>query len=358
MPPQRGAQDALVTLRSSYESVTGKPLEDIDKLDKCTDEVTAGLGNVELLKPLFAGKTLDDIDFDEIKKVIKTTEGGEKRRELENVIASIATLEALAVHDLAAIATEHQKIDSLIDERDILIASTRGDLFKRLYESAEKVISKSAWTEDEKCPLCESELSSSISGHVNEQLAQYADAAAKIVETYDTWQASAWKRCLSALETAMPLAIEPQNRQLMALDVKFSSGDICKDDLAAIVKWTSVLAGKANEALKVAQDRKEVLEKELPSSLVQLTEQVEYGRRFKDALKLYQDKQQTEAVQQARLDIRNRWKKFISKTTTIFGEAEAALSKARIKGIDTEYKIHVPRDHAGRGRRPRPAARG
>ena len=181
---QSGAQDALVTLRSSYENVTGKPLEDIDKLEKYTGEVTAGLGNVELLKPLFAGKTLDDIDFDEIKTVIKTTEGGEKRRDLENAIESIATLETLAVHDLAAIDTEQQKIDALIDEREKLIASTRGDLFKRLYESAEEVISKSVWTEDEKCPLCESELSSSISGHVNEQLTQYADAAAKIADNH------------------------------------------------------------------------------------------------------------------------------------------------------------------------------
>ena len=335
---QSGAQDALVTLRSSYENVTGKPLEDIDKLEKYTDEVTVGLGNVELLKPLFAGKTLDDIDFDEIKTVIKTTEGGEKRRDLENAIESIATLETLAVHDLAAIDTEQQKIDALIDEREKLIASTRGDLFKRLYESAEEVISKSVWTEDEKCPLCESELSSSISGHVNEQLAQYADAAAKIAIITDTWRASAWKKCLSALETAAPLAVEPQNRQLTALDRKFASGDISKDDLAAIVKWTSDLTRKVDETLKAAQDRKEVLEKELPSSLVQLMVQVEYGRQFKDALKRYRGNQQAEAARQARLDVRVRWKNFISKAMTVFADAEVALSKSRIKGISTEYK--------------------
>ena len=335
---QRGAQDALVTLRSSYENVTGKPLEDIDKLDEWAGEVTAGLGNVELLKPLFAGKTLDDIDFDEIKTVIKTTEGGEKRRDLENAIESIATLETLAVHDLTAIATEQQKIDALIDEREKLIASTRGDLFKRLYDSAAEVISNSAWTEDEKCPLCESELSSSISGHVNEQLTQYADAAAKIAEITDTWQVSAWKKCLSALELAAPLAVEPQNRQLTALDGKFASGDISKDDIAPIVKWTSDLTRKVDETLKAAQDRKEVLEKELPSSLVQLMVQVEYGRQFKDALKRYRGNQQEEAAQQARLDVRDRWKNFISKATTVFADAEAALSKSRIKSIDTEYK--------------------
>lgn len=335
---QKAAQQALVTLRSSYENVTGKPLEDIDKLDECTDEVTAALGNVELLKPHFTDKTLNDIDFEKLKTAIKTAEGGEKRRELEKTIESITALEALAVHDLVDKAADQQKIGALIEERDKLLASTRGDLFKRLYESAKEVITKGVWTEDEKCPLCESDLSSSIIGHVNEQLAQYADAVNKITEIRDTWQASAWKKCLSAHEAATPLAVEPQKRQLSAVNTKFTSGDISKDDLAGAVKWTSGLTGKVAETLKAAQARKEGLEKELPQSLVQLTEQVEYGRQFKDALKLYRDNQDEEAAQQARLDIREKWKTFISKATTVFADAEAALSKVRIKGIDAEYK--------------------
>lgn len=335
---QKAAQQALVTVRSSYENVTGKPLQDTDRLDEFADEVIAALGNVELLKVHFASKALNDIDFDEIRTAIKTAEGGEKRRELEEAIESIAVLEALAVHDLAAVEAEQHKVRALIDDRDRLFASTRGDLFKRLYESARDVISKGAWTEGEKCPLCESNLSSSISGHIDAQLAQYAAAVAKIVEIKDAWRASAWKKCLSAHEAAAPFAVEPQARQLSALDAKFTSGDISQDDLAAAATWTSGLTGKVVEVLKAARDRKEALEKELPQSLVQLTEQVEYGRQFKDALKLYRDNQQDMAVQQARLDIRERWKTFISKATTVFAEAEAALSKSRIKGIDAEYK--------------------
>lgn len=220
----------------------------------------------------------------------------------------------------------------------MISAVLRSQLHNSLYESASEVISEGVWTEDEKCPLCESELSSSISGHVNEQLAQYADAAAKIAEIRDTWQASAWKKCLSAHETAAPLAIEAQSRQLSALDRKASSGDISKDDLVGAVNWTSDLTGKVGEAIRVAEDRKEALEKELPPSLVQLTEQVEYGRQFKDALKLYRDNQRDVAAQQARLDIRERWKSFLSKATSVYADAEAALSKTRIQGIDAEYK--------------------
>ena len=335
---QTAVQQALVTLRSSYQNVTGKPLEDVDRLDECAVEVAAALGDVELLESHFAGKSLNEIDFEKIRAAIRIAESGEKRRELEKVIASITALEVLSVHDLVAITTEQQKIGELIDERDRLLTSTRGDLFKRLYESANEVISKGAWIDDDKCPLCESDLSSSISGHVNEQLAQYADAAATIMKIKDTWQASAWKKCLSAHETAAPLAIEPQKRQLSALDAKFTSGDITKDDLAGALSWTLDLRGRVAAVLKEAQGQKSALEKELPPSLVQLTEQVEYGRQFKDTLKLYCDNQKKEAAQQARLDIRERWKKFISRARTAFADAEAALSKSRIRGIDTEYK--------------------
>lgn len=335
---QKAAQQALVTLRSSYEKVIGKTIEDIDKIDEYTAEVTSALGDIELLKPHFSGKALNEIDFEMIKVAIKTAEGGEKRRELEKTIESIAALESLAVHDFTTISAEQQKIDTLIGERNKLLDLTRGDLFKRLYESASKVISKDDWTEDEKCPLCESKLSSSISKHIKKQLAQYAEAAAKFSEILEAWQVSAWKKCISVHETAVPLAVEPRNRQLSILDGKFSSGDISQGDLTAAVKWTSVLAEKVTETLKYMLDRKKVLEYELPPSLVQLTEQVEYGRQFKNALKLYRENQKEEATLQARLDIRERWKSFISRAMEVFADAEASLSKVRIKGIDTEYK--------------------
>lgn len=335
---QRGAQQALVILRAGYENVTGNSLKDVQKLDQCAAEVAAALGDVQLLKPHFLGKDLEEVDFEKIKAEIKTAEGGDKRRELEKTIESIAALEALAICDLPAIAADQDKIDALIDERERLLASTRGDLFKRLYESAKDLISKGVWTAEEKCPLCESDLSSTISGHVNAQLAQYEDAAAKTTDIRSTWQTSEWKKSLSAYEMAAALDIQPQNRQLTTLNGKFLSGDVSKDELVAAIKWTAELAEKVAGNLQVARERKEALEKELPPSLVQLTEQVEYGRQFKEALKLYRDNQKEEAAQQLRLDIRERWRAFISAATSLFAEAESALSKTRINGIDGEYK--------------------
>lgn len=335
---QKVARDALVVLRSSFENVTGKPLDDLGKLDDYVEEVWVALCNVELLKPHFADKALEEIDFEKIKTAIKTAEGGEKRRELEKVIESIAALEALVAHDLDELTAEQTKIKTLIQERDELLNFTHGDLFKRLYESANEVIVQGAWTEIEKCPLCESELAFSINEHIDEQLAQYVDAASKILEIKEAWQASSWKSILLAHETAVPLAIDRDNQQWARLDGKFTAGEISIDELSSAVIWTSNLFGKVVDCLKAVQDRKETLEKELPPSLVQLTEQVEYGRQFKAALKRYRDSEHEESVVQSRLDIRERWKTFISRARVIFAESEATLSKTRINSIDADYK--------------------
>ena len=335
---QQAARQAHTTLRTTYEKVTGNPLADISKLVEATAEVTTAMGNVELVRLHFTDKTLGEIDFDEIKKAIKTEEGGDRRRELEKAIESISALEALTGHDIAAIEAEQREISELIEERDKLLSSTRGDLFKRLYESARTLMSQGAWTDADKCPLCESELSSSIAGHISEQLAQYADAAAKVVEIRGKWQASTWKRVLSVHETAAPLAVEPQKRQQQRLDASFRSGNISRKDVAASVNWTSELTRKAASTLEVTQARKNALEKELPPSLVQLTEQVEYSRQFKEALALYEDSKRQESENRTRLEIRERWKNFVLAAARSFADAEAALSKARIQSIDAEYK--------------------
>ncbi|MAM33538.1 MAG: hypothetical protein CMH28_00510, partial [Micavibrio sp.] len=194
---KRTSQQALNTLRTNYEKVTGKPFEDVDKLYDYASEVSQALGNIELIKEHCEGKSLDEIDFDAIKEAIKAAEGGEKRKELETAVANISALEALGTHDLAAIGDEQTKINNLIAERDALLATTRGDLFEKLYSAAEAVVESDHWSNDAECPLCESDLQKSISAHIKHQLSQYADTAARAKEIAELWNGSAWRECLS-----------------------------------------------------------------------------------------------------------------------------------------------------------------
>lgn len=335
---QRAVQQALAALRSTFEKVTGKPLEDVDRLDQYATEVAQALGNVELLKEHFDGKTLEKIDFDAIKEAIKTAEGGAKRKELETAITDITALETLAAHDAAAIGEEQKKIKTLIAERDALLTATRGDLFEKLYSAAQDVVESDVWPHDGQCPLCESELKTSISTHIKHQLTQYAETAAKAKELGELWEGSAWRDCLSDHEVAKALGVDAADRILARLDSRMKSGEVTETEAAAAVTRTSELVALVPGSLEKAQKKKIDLEAELPASLVQLTEQVEYGRQFKDALDNYKQGRVEEAEQQGRLDIREKWKTFISKASSRFSAAEAAMSKAKINDIDAEYK--------------------
>src|SRR3546814_20881582 len=106
------------------------------------------------------------------------------------------------------------------------------------------------------------------------------------------------------------------------------SSDVCSSDL------TSDLSACAADALTAARANKSALENELPASLVQLTEQVEYGRQFQQALEQYCGKQAEEAALQARLDIRERWKALITKAETLFDDTEDTLWTEKIADDD------------------------
>ena len=335
---QRAVQQALTAIRMNFEKVTGKPLEDLDKLDKYAAEVWQALSNVELLKEHFDGKQLDDIDFNAIKDAIKTAEGGEKRKELEAAIADISSLEALKTHDATAIGEEQNRIKALIAERDTLLAATRGDLFEKLYSAAQDVVESDVWSNDAECPLCDSELKTSISDHIKHQLTQYAETASKAKEVGERWEGSAWRQCLSDHELAKVLSVEAKDRSLTRLDARMKAGEISEAEAIVAVARTNELMGLVPELLAKKQELKTSIEAGLPASLVQLTEQVEYGRQFNDALAIYNQGQSEEAEQQARLDIRERWKTFITKASSSFSGAEAELSKAKINDIDAEYK--------------------
>ncbi|WP_416877407.1 AAA family ATPase [Litorimonas sp.] len=335
---QTSVQQSLAALRTSFEKVTGIPLDDVDKLVQFSAQVSQALGNVELLKEHFVGKNLGEIDFDEIKAAIKTAEGGEKRKDLEKVITDIAALEALKTHDAAVIGVEQKNIKKLISERDELLEATRGDLFEKLYSAAQEVVESDVWTNEALCPLCDSDLQSSISTHINDQLAQYAETAAKTKELAELWEGSFWRRCLSEHESAKVLGVNTKEYILASLDSKIQSGEISETSVNSAIARTSALGQLAHESLSKAEERKSQLEAELPSSLVQLTEQVEYGRQYKDALAEYTAGQLEEAKLQSQLDIRERWKTFISKVASGYATAEAVLSKTKISGIDAEYK--------------------
>lgn len=335
---QQSGQQALISIRTNYERVTGKPLDDVGRLDQCLAEVATSLGGVELLKPHFQGKALAQVDFEAVKQAIRQAEGGDKRRELERVIETITKLEVLGTVSAEAATAEQEALSNLVGERDGLLAATRGDLFKRLYESADTLIGKAIWTDDSTCPLCLSSLDTSIKKHIDDQLEQYRGVAEKLRQIKETWQSAQWVKRLALLERTEALEIKDSDRIAARIGQRAASGEVTTDDLTAATTRLVAVEEVLTQKLAELKARKEQIEKELPQSLVQLTEQVEYGRQFKDSVQVYREKQTEETTLRARLDVRERWRRFISRATTVYADAEAALSKAKIAAIDSEYK--------------------
>jgi hypothetical protein len=132
--------------------------------------------------------------------------------------------------------------------------------------------------------------------------------------------------------------VPTSERRYSEVDGNFCDGDFTATELQHAIDWSNDLTRRARDELNAAKLIKDSIEKELPPSLVQLTEQVEHGRSFKVALDRYRQKQTEEAQLQAKLDIRERWKTCITNATNLFSDAEAALSTAKVSAIQDQYK--------------------
>lgn len=281
---------------------------------------------------------LADVDFEAVKKGIREAEGGEKRKELERVLEVIGKLEALGTVDATVIKSEQDRLSSLVRDRDRLLASTRGDLFKRLYEAANSVIGSGEWAEESKCPLCLSSLQTSIKAHIQGQLEQYRGVADKDAEIKVSCQSAHWISRLALLEKAEPLSVDERDRVAAGLSRSAANGLLAREDLEGAIKRLLALEELPPQKLRELNTTKEQLERDLPASLVLLTEQVEYGRQFRDGVRLYRQKQKEESALRSQLEIRERWRRFITRASTVFSEAEGSLSKEKIRAIDSEYK--------------------
>lgn len=157
---------------AAYHGVTGKQVTDIADVDLYVGDVLSALAGIDLIKESVGGKSLSELDFQSIKDQVKEAEGGVKRKQLEDMIAKITELDGFG-DPPESIESEQSTILKLLQQKHELLASTRGDLFQKLHESAKKLIAAGEWEEPYKCPLCEGILDTEISALVENQLDQY-----------------------------------------------------------------------------------------------------------------------------------------------------------------------------------------
>jgi DNA repair exonuclease SbcCD ATPase subunit len=331
------ANIALGRMDTAYGALTGDSVKDVTKLDEYAIATFNAVVGIEILKPVTESKALETLDFQEISKAIKEAEGGKDKDKLASLIASLIKLQAVGIAG-PIITDEQNQIKVKMEEAERLLASTAGTMRKKLYAAAEHLVNEGGWHDENTCPLCSSDLDRPIAEIVTEQQQQYAEYDAKLEELKTAWRGSQWRDRVNKLEQTVGMDLPEEERLFSGFDQKMREGGSSQADVTTIKAHYARLEIRYEKALESYETQKTDLEKKLPPSLVQLTEQVENVRLFREYLNDYRSNIAKAEASRKKLELRKKWQTYIGNTARVFAKAEADLSKAKLATIDAEYK--------------------
>ena len=330
--------NVLENIKTNYKTVTGSELEDVDCLESYSEKVVISLRREQILNSHFKGKTLSQIDFQEVNEAIQVEEGGETSQMLFDTNSKLTTLKKLELIDEEVLEAEQQGIILLIDKKNRLIKDTKGELFKQLYELAASLIDSENWEEEKKCPLCLSSLDEPLKAHIDVELGKYIEVNNITNQIIAIGKKMKLLKQIVELEGCEFLEIGEDARIGSKLRDKVNAGELTKHDLEAAKKRLNEVQVKLISKIDKLEKQRDELEKKLPNSLVKLAEKVEAARQFSENLNQYEIIREEESKISKKLEIRNQWKKFIIQATKLFSEAESNLAKNKIVAIDSDYK--------------------
>lgn len=328
--------NALRDARLARQKLLGiQPTEPMDA-DAVALAGTAALTQVPLIAPYLKDKTLLTADYEAIQKALREADDSKGHEQLATILNNITLLESLA-----PTADESKEIAALrrhITSRDNALAKTRGPLTKAMYEGVQAVLGSDEWTDDDRCPACESTPSTPPKELVAARLAQYDEVSKHQQEVVAEWSAATSPKRFTKLEHAEPLGVPQEERRFPALDAQFRTQTPTHEDVRAFSdKLQSLDAARENIAKKLAEER-DRLRKDLPASLVTLTEQVQSAKDLRDALKELTSQQQKEATLDYKIRRRELWKNFVDIALATFQLADSQFSKTRAASLKTSYQ--------------------
>ena len=333
---KRQADTALIQIRNAYRDLVGSTLpEPVDDSAVLACGSTA-LAGVELVKDFFDGKTLTQVDFDAVRQAIKQAEKGDLRDRLSKVIQGIQALKKLEPTDVES--NEIETLETLISDRDVALSHTRGPRLATLYKSAVDVLKSDEWSESENCPVCESELSEPLLDQVEERLGHYEAVTVASKEIRNSWQSSAAVRRARELESSPQLGISEAERLIAGLDFKFRTGEPTSEDASEFDRRLKELEGFRVTKSEALVKEKEQLERELPPSLVELTQQVERADSLRRQINEHRQWVESLDFIVRKLSKRRKWQDFVKEAKDVFAESEVSLSTEKTTAIELEYR--------------------
>jgi DNA repair exonuclease SbcCD ATPase subunit len=326
----------LRTGQDSYRKLIGSEPQDPFDFESMATKVLQALRGIALLTPHFSGDDLAAADFAAVREAIRREEQGDKRARLTEVTRSIAELEGLASRPEDA--EQQKQLRDRVLARQRALEATAGHLLERLFRLVREILESPQWDNDLECPACDSALTDSLAASIDRKLLVFDTAREAQQELRETWTSAIWIQRLRSLEESPLLSIDPSDRQFSSLDDSYRHGEPGTDHVTAVVDLATSLEQRRAAKLHALLEEKADLEKDLPPSLVSLSEQVGRAEQLSRALSSHRTAKTQLAALENDLLKRERWASFIGVAASEFAEAEVALSTSRTAALENDYR--------------------
>jgi hypothetical protein len=333
---EQQARDTGKTVRESYRKFFSKEADSPLDIESISKDTLAALKAIALISDSISAPTFDAVNFDGIREAVRKAEASDKRERLAKILGSIALLQDLQTASTEA--EEKSSLRDLLEKHAAALSFTRGVLFQRLYASVQTLYDKQEWRDPLQCPACESSLNEPLPDQMEEKLQQYKDADAALREVHIEWNNSAWARRLKRLEDSVELGVSISDRRHAQLSARFNSNQPSANDLDAAKLRLDALDTTRQVKLGELQTEKDRLEKEIPPSLVALTEQIEHAGNLQRAIRDLQSSNTKIEDLEATLEVRGSWATFIEGVASQFAKAEVRLSTAKTTALEINYR--------------------
>ncbi len=328
----------LTSISGPFEALVGSMPPTSFRLTEIAQQAVGALSKIELIRPHVDSHSLHDISFDGIKDILVEAEGGQLRSELSELNRWLTAIKEIDAPNTGEVSGELKRLQDLVEDRDRMAKTTLGLLHRRLFSDAQDLLDSPEWEHDQTCPLCNSELDSSLAAAVKDQLAQLKHVIAKDAEIKNLYENSRTSARIRALES-LYLIPRVAERQLDA-----SVRSACRDGsfsihlIERIAPHLEFLEKELTNTVTTKTARRTELESKLPPSMVQLMAQVDNGRQIQKSLKNIASSRERIRSLQARSDLYARWRSFLGEVNDTFASAESDMATFTLQSVEAEHK--------------------
>jgi hypothetical protein len=327
-------RDLSTRIEAAYSGFFKDEAEQGVEYTKSPESVVASLAQVPILRDHCLDKAIGELVFSELEKCIATAEQSEQRLRLSQLLSVMSKLESLAPNEIEA--TELTLLEELVGTLNANLALTEGQDFYGMLTSVKKVITSPEWDTPNACPACDSNLDHPLLPEIEDGLNAYELVEELKASLAKHWNTSSWPGRLRMLEEV--LAIPQNERTYECFRSQLTGGSATLEQALQVSARLTELDASRVERLAALEVERQVVAAGLPPSLVSLTSKVNFAATLAKLMPQLSTHSEELSRFQFKYDKRIKWERFITLATTIFSDAEAALSTEVAESLEAKYQ--------------------